>query len=221
MNKIYKKLSVMVLLTFILIFFAGCGGGSTDKKAKDQTPSDAVATFFDGVKNKNTTKIESVVNAKGEDFIWNKSDLNKGNDLKSQAERIMIMSFVEHYHEFEYKIKDESVEDDKANVKVEIKTYSFGKSYKKAIEKAAVERDKIAASIGLDSKEGKKKILNFFDKCMKDNLKKDFVKEVDITLSKKDKKWMLDDKNFLKSETEQGELSETLLGDFVKIMKKI
>ena len=151
MNKIYKKLPVMVLLTFILIFFAGCGGGFADKKTKDQTPSDAVATFFDGVQNKNTTKIESVVNAKGEEFLWDKSDLNKGNGLKSQVERIITKPIVEHYHEFEYKIKDESVEGDKANVKVEIRTYSFGKSCKKAIEKATVEKDKIAASIGLNS----------------------------------------------------------------------
>lgn len=170
-----KKIISLIFIGVLVLGLAGC--------SKAPTPSETAAIFLDNIKAD-----------KGE------KDGNTDFDLDDSLGDGPIGEAFEEYvipkiYDFDYEIKGEKISKknpDKAVVTVEITTYSIGKAYEEfLIEFIEVSIQKAEAG-EIDESDLDAISSEIITKKFK-NMKKDYKKNIELTLTKKDDKWVVDE----------------------------
>jgi hypothetical protein len=161
-----KKIFVML---FLFSFLVGC-------ESINNSPTKRVEELL----NKYQTLDEKLI-----------SDLHysiESNELNEEQKLTYRSIMKRQYQDLTYIIKNEEIDGDNATVKVEIEVYDFNKSNKEAENYLTLHQEEFLTDGNLD----KSKYIDYKLSLMEDNNER--VKyTLDLTLTKKNKKWVLDD----------------------------
>lgn len=173
------------------------------------SPSNTVDKFLSAVKESDKESIAKVY--QGDDSILSFDGVDDSDGT--------VISFKDVYediadmlHDFDYTIEEESVEDDKATVKVTITTYALGDAYINAYGNCVGELFSLAFRNASDE-ELTSVFMSEFQKEV-EKTEKNYTKTVDVNLTKVDGKWMLDKLN------EDSDLYDMLQGGMISAGEK-
>ncbi len=158
-----------IMMLFLFSFLSGC-------ESLNNTPTKRVEELL----NKYQTLDEELLN-----------DLHysiESNELNDEQKSIYRSIMRKQYQDLTYIIKSEEIDGDNANVRVEIEVYDYNKSNKESENYYMFHQDEFMVEGIVD----KEKYIDYKLSLMKDNNER--VKyTLDLTLTKKNKKWVLDD----------------------------
>lgn len=199
-----KKILSGIMILVMTITLSSCGGLS---------PEETVDSFLKALKNGGeTTELyedKTFIFGK-EGFIAEHKDYEKEF---SEDEKAIVNQFDEKLKDFDYEIKGEEIDGDKAVVEVTIKTFSFGTGFQKMMEKFIEE----AFALALDGA-SEEKVTEVTEKLSAEYLEtveKDYEKTVKIPLEKKDHKWIITTFN------EKSEFADALSGGLLTELEKM
>ena len=172
-----KRLVAILTAFVVTISITSCGGPS---------PTDVTTTFFDGIKGLDADTIESVciVDDKDKkDEELSVVDLYEDQQMQEQLKKEPLNKMMD----FDYKLSNEQIKDDKATVDVTITTYDLAKPYKNLMEKLiaiALESDE-----EMTDEEVTNKVMTLFGSEISKLKEKGFEKTATIDLVKVDDQW--------------------------------
>lgn len=128
-------------------------------------------------------KQDSIVVKQLEDVV--NKDTTMNDEQKKNYKEIMK----KQYQNLTYKIKDETIDGDNATVEVEIEVYDFYKASKQADNELVNNNEQF---LGEDGLVDNSKFMDYKIKQMKDTKEK-VTYTLNLTLTKKDKEWKMND----------------------------
>ncbi|WP_130862162.1 DUF4878 domain-containing protein [Bacilliculturomica massiliensis] len=195
-----KKLFAVLLAAAMCFALFACGS--------DPTPSDVVKSYLDAVKAQDQEAIAKVYAGEAKDALFDAGDLGEEDEMSEAFDKSMGDKFAA----FEYTVKDEKVDGDKATVNVTLKTYNFGEVFSAAIEEYMSQA--IALLFSDASEEEMDALMEkiFTEKLEAASL--DYESDAAIDLTKTDEGWKIDkfgdDSDFLNAVS--GGLADYLQG---------
>lgn len=165
-----KKIIALISLLFI---FTACSLSDIDN-----TPTKKVEGFFNNYQTLDKLVLDDL------DLI-----IAKQNNYTSEQKDKYRDILKKHYQDLTYEIKDETINGDKAEVIVEIEVTDFYKTIENSKKYLKENRDEFLDS---NNNYDESKYIDYELKKLKDT--KETVKyTLNLTLTKKDKEWVLDD----------------------------
>lgn len=207
MKKSYKIISLVIVLMFSMVMFAGCGS-STDT----DTPTGALDGYFKAVKADDKDAMQElyagkVTSSLGESLV---KDDNSG--LPEEVKK----SILEKILDFDYELSNEKIDGDKATVDAKITTYNMGTAMENFMKSYMEKAMKVASE---DPKNAEKKIEEMAGEIFNEELqkieKKDYSKDVTLGLEKKDGKWVVSEFD------EKSGIADALLGGLFEKLKEL
>lgn len=196
-----KQLSIIVVAIMVLSLCA-CGSGSSMP-----SPTDVAKDFMEAIKNKDTDSLKSLY--AGEDLNITdgiETDADESAEMKSLYEEMYAKLF-----EFDYKVSNEKINDQKATVDVEITTYQLGQAFKDFVGDYMKEAFSLGMTGASDDAVEKKGVEILSDKL--GSMKKDYSQTVTLHLTLQDDTWVVDE---LKKDSD---FYDALTGGAVKVGK--
>lgn len=185
MKKFAPVLAAALVACLCLVLLPACSSPS---------PTDVVKTSLDAVKAQDA---EALAENYAGDASAFQQELNSSADaLNSEGmtdeQKAVAETFMQKMYDFDYTVGEETIDGDKATVKVTITSYDMGTAFEKAmstyIEKA------FAQALGGASQDSLEAML--YDELNKELgalTEKGHTADVDMTLTKVDGKWQLDE----------------------------
>lgn len=193
--KNFKAAVALLLVLVMALALAGCGKKAQEKpeekeKVKETAPSEVVTEFFDAVKKQDSETIKKVY-ADGEFIIGDfTTELNETTGAQAFGfTNEFIEKIQDKMRDFDYKIGDEKVDGDKAVVTVDLTTYNLGDCVGEWWSEFV--NTPVENSDSLDDEDYTGISIDLLSKAI-DDAEKDYEESVDITLSKKDGNWIVD-----------------------------
>lgn len=149
-----------------------------------KSPSRVTEEFLSAIKKGDDGQLKKVYSGSSATFPLTKFKA----EAKSDSLTKMMLEMLE---DFDYQVKNEKVNGNKASVTVTIKTYAMGDVVSNLISDA---RDDPTQYIGYSSDDFEKDIYKEFSKLKKEN-KKSYTKNLVINLTKTNGKWQVNDFN--------------------------
>lgn len=168
-----KRMKKILTLLLLLILVTGCTDGMMN------TPTKRVEEFL----GKYQTMDTEVMNQLNDVISRNESF---SEDAKEEYKNLMK----KQYQNLMYKIKDETEDGNDATVEVEIEVFDYGKAMNRADEYLKENNKEFLNNGELDTK----KFMDYKIKQMKETKEK-VTYTLTFSLTKNDKKWVLDDVN--------------------------
>lgn len=181
-----KKILATVMVLIMVVSMTACG--SSKEKADPSTPTGGATVFLDALKAKDKDKLKDSYAGDSKQLLSAMGDMGASSSA-NKTEKELVKKMEEKIYDFDYEIKKEKIKDKKATVKLEITTYPFGKAIKDFMtEFSKLFKDGLQGELfEKATTKATKKLISKIDK-----MKKDFSKTVDLSLSKKGKKWVVD-----------------------------
>ena len=174
-----KKLFAVLLAVVMCSALFACGSSPT--------PSDVVKTYLDAVKAQDQEAAAKVYAGDAGDAQFDASALSGEDGLSEEFGK----SMGEKLAAFEYTVKDETVDGDKATVNVSLKTYNFGEVFSAAMN------DYLSQAITLlFSNASEDEINSLMEKIFTEKLDAatlTYESDATIALTKTDDGWMIDE----------------------------
>lgn len=181
-----KKLVTLILtIAFTAVMTAGLAACESSPG-----PSETTDAFLQAMKEKDTETIKTVYTGDMPTFL-DSDEINALDDFT----REMVEALLPKALDFDYEIQEETINDDKAEVKVKLSTYELGDAFLEVYEKffltayAAYGDD----ALEMDDAEMEAGLSELFNEAL-DKLKhKDYEQTVTLFLTEKDGKWKVDE----------------------------
>lgn len=195
-----KKFTVIILSLLLILSFSACSSNAL-------SPTEVSNEFMEAIKNKDNDSLKSLYAGKDLDITDGiEVDAGESAEVKSLYEEMYAKLF-----EFDYKVSNEKINDQKATVDVEITTYQLGQAFKDFVSDYMREALSLGLSGASDDAIEKKGV-----EILSNNLgsmKKDYSQTVTLGLTLQDDAWVVDE---LK---EDSDFYDALTGGAVKAGK--
>lgn len=206
MRKLIKIVSAAALSVCLMLSFCACGIPG---------PTETADTFLSAVKTQDQETVNSVYAGKAFDILDSMeqdedADAEDGGSIDSLIEKQMKDKMLD----FDYTLSNEKINDTKATVDVEFKTYEFGKAMTNTMAKYIEEALPLAFSGASD--ETLEKIMNDAFKeefgALKD---KSYTAKTTINLVQKDGEWKVSEID------DDSDIMNAISGNLVNSIKEI
>ena len=171
-----KKIVVLILAISLCLTLASCG-------SSQPTPTDVVNTYLAAIKSDDTETISKVYAGETSDADFEMADSDAyGDDLSKNLE--------EKFLSFDYEVKDETIDGDKATLKVLVKTYDFGDIFSQTLEEYINQ-----AFSNLFSDISEEELDSMMEEIMAEKLNataKDYENTGTVNLTKTEDGWIID-----------------------------
>lgn len=197
-----KKLTVIILSLLLSLSFSACGSNAP-------SPTDVSKDFMEAIKNKDNDSLKSLYAGEVLNITDGiETDADESAEMKSLYEEMYAKLF-----EFDYKISNEKINDQKATVDVEITTYQLGQAFKDFVGDYMREAFSLGMTGASDDVVEKKGVEILSNKL--GSMKKDYSQTVTLRLTLKDDAWVVDE---LKKDSD---FYDALTGGAVKVGKEM
>ncbi len=196
-----KQLSIIVL-AIMTLFLCACGSDTSTP-----SPTDVARDFMEAIKNKDNDSLKSLYAGESLD-ITDGIDADAGESAEVKA---LYEEMYEKLFEFDYKVSNEKINDQKATVDVEITTYQLGQALTDFVTDYMGEAFSLGMAGASDDAIEKKAIEILSDKL--GSMKKDYSQTVTLHLTLQDDAWVVDE---LKNDSD---FYDALTGGAVKAAK--
>ncbi len=163
----------IILCITIILLLVGC-------TTSENTPTKKVEDFMSKYQN-----LDSEVMSQLDKVISN------DNTMKEDQKKDYVALMKKQYQNLSYKIKDESIEDDNANVTVEIEVYDYNSSLSKSEQYYKNNKEEF---MDKDNSLDENKYMNYkIEELQKVSDRKKY--DIIFTLTKEDNEWVMDNIN--------------------------
>lgn len=184
----------IILCITIILLLVGC-------TTSENTPTKKVEDFMSKYQN-----LDSEVMSQLDKVISN------DNTMKEDQKKDYVALMKKQYQNLSYKIKDESIEDDNANVTVEIEVYDYNSSLSKSEQYYKNNKEEF---MDKDNSLDENKYMNYkIEELQKVSDRKKY--DIIFTLTKEDNEWVMDNINDSDREKLHGLFKE----QFIRVVSK-
>lgn len=175
-----KKLTVIILSLLLSLSFSACGSNAP-------SPTDVSKDFMEAIKNKDNDSLKSLYAGEVLNITDGiEVDADESAEMKSLYEEMYAKLF-----EFDYKVSNEKINDQKATVDVEITTYQLGQAFKDFVGDYMKEAFSLGMAGASDDAVEKKGVEILSNKL--GSMKKDYSQTVTLRLTLQDDAWVVDE----------------------------
>ncbi len=205
MKKILKVVSTVALSVCLMISFCACGTPS---------PTDTVDTFLSAVKAQDQETVKSVYVGKNFSILENIDEEDTDSEDGESTDDPLEKQMQEKVLDFEYTLSNEKINDTKATVDVEFKTYEFGKALTKIMEEYMEKALPLALS-GASQEELEKIMNDTIEEEIGALTDKTYTEKTTINLVQKDGVWKVAEID------DEGEVMNAISGNLLNSIKEI
>lgn len=205
MRKVLKIVSAAALSICLIIAFCACGTPS---------PTETADTFLSAVKAQDQETVKTVYAGKTFDILGSMGEDDADAEDSESIDSIFEKEMKDKLLDFDYTLSNEKINDTKATVDVEFKTYEFGKAMTNTMAKY-IEKALPLAFSGASDEEMEKIMNDAFEEEFGALTDKAYTAKATINLVQKDGEWKVAEID------SAGEVMNVLTGNLVNAIKEI